>query len=172
VIRRYNTWVELIAWRVWSSPYQIPVDYRDDSVRLTTSDRPTIETLTKGQLCHTVLFIKSLGTSPVARVLAHLRKHLPSCRHRSCGSAPATMYLPLPLKLTCFSLLSVPVFGQRGRTSSSDGSRAAQSRVIDLTRPSPTGGQGPLQSGNWISPEYKWFFEYPLPRIPVKSKKQ
>jgi bilirubin oxidase len=83
------------------------------------------------------------------------------------------MYLSLlSLKLACFCFLSVPVLAEKGRSSTTAGSRADQSRVIGLTRPSPTSGQGPLQSENWISPEYKWFYEYPLPLTPVKSKKQ
>jgi len=29
----------------------------------------------------------------------------------------------------------------------------------------------PKPNGGWISPEYKWFFEYPLPIPPQKAKK-
>ncbi|KAK7185153.1 hypothetical protein DPSP01_000731 [Paraphaeosphaeria sporulosa] len=82
------------------------------------------------------------------------------------------MHFLLLFKLACLSSFSVSVFAQRGRVGSSDGSKADQSRVIGLTRPSPTDGRNPLETQGWISPEYKWFYEYPLPLPPTKSKKQ
>ncbi|KAF2740193.1 Cupredoxin [Polyplosphaeria fusca] len=36
--------------------------------------------------------------------------------------------------------------------------------------PSPTGGSFiPNPSGNWISPPYRWFFQYPLPIAPIHT---
>lgn len=81
------------------------------------------------------------------------------------------MHLFVYLRLICLAFLSLSVYAQRGRGGGDEAAKAEQSRVIGLTRPSPTDGRRPLQTENWISPEYKWFFEYPLPLPPVKSKK-
>jgi hypothetical protein len=43
--------------------------------------------------------------------------------------------------------------------------------VVPTSTPSPVDGSRALPTGGWISPEYKWFFQFPLPIPSVKQPK-
>lgn len=79
------------------------------------------------------------------------------------------MYFPLLIKSLCFYSLYAAV--NAGPEVEDDPNRAAHTKLMDLTRPTPISEDEPRQTGGWLSPEYKWIFEYPLPIPPVKTKK-
>jgi len=74
------------------------------------------------------------------------------------------MYLVTLSKLTCWTALLACAY-------------AADPENDTRSRGPPSNGRPPHNfaggirpRGRWISPEYKWFFEYPLPLSPAKSK--
>lgn len=86
------------------------------------------------------------------------------------------------LRSACLSLLVVAIRAQgwgqdpnqsNGQDSGDGSSHAQYTKLMALTRPSQvsSGEQGPIPTGGWMSPEYKWFYQYPLPIPPVKNKK-
>lgn len=75
----------------------------------------------------------------------------------------------LLIRFFLISFLSLSAIAQQ--SGSDDADRASHLQLMKLTRPDPAEGEGPYQNGGWISPEYKWFFEYPLPPIPTKGSK-
>jgi bilirubin oxidase len=66
-------------------------------------------------------------------------------------------------KFTCLSAIFAATSNAQGLTISKAFLSPSATLAREPTIPEPT--------GKWISPEYKWFFEYPLPLPPQKTSR-
>lgn len=73
-----------------------------------------------------------------------------------------TMTPRIAWKFVCLSALFANILCAVGQNPNKDDGP----KRIPITIPTPKGG------AEWISPEYSWFFEYPLPLHTIKSPKE